>query len=201
MLFGMQQPASSSTSLGIEGPYRRAADGDRAALSEAITAVYEELRTMARAAARRSRTGLLQPTALVHETYLRLQAQRTGGWSDERSFLAVAARVMRRVLVDVARSLDRRSRGGGRVHEPFEEALVAVASLELPLLELNDAMSRLEAIAPLQSQIAELVVFGGLSIERTADLLGISTRTVDRRWRLARAWLVREIEGHGADSA
>jgi RNA polymerase sigma factor (TIGR02999 family) len=177
--------------------FLRAASGDHEAMGRAVTAVYDELRRIARAEARRSRTGSLQPTAIVHETYMRLCRQRSGGWRDERSFVAVAARIMRRVLVDQARSALRQRRGAGRHDQRIDDDAVICSVLvedrRMPVMETHELLAALERSAPEEASVAECIIFGGLSIERIADLHGCSARTIDRRWRFARAWLLRAL--------
>lgn len=173
--------------------FLQAAQGVAGDLDNAVASVYDELRRLARAEARRARDAVLQPTALVHETYLRLRAQRSGGWSDQASFLAVAARVMRRVLVDEARSASRLRRGGDRERESDHETRIAVHDEQFEVIEVSDVLDRLAASSERQARIAELFVFGGLSIDQVAAALELSPRTVDRHWRFARAWLVSEL--------
>ena len=174
--------------------FLNAAGGDHEAMNAATSAVYEALRKMAYAEASRMRDGAFQPTALVHETYMRLQKQRSGGWTDERSFLQVAARVMRRVLVDDARARLRLKRGDDRPADSLEELQLAIEDRRLGVLDMNDLLESLAQVAEPQAHVAELIVFGGLTIDETADTLGISPRSVDRQWRLARAWFERELQ-------
>jgi len=172
--------------------------GDRSAADELMPAVYEELRRQAERAMRRE--GLehtLQPTALVHESYLRLVDQRRVAWRNRAHFFAIAATVMRRILVDHARARLTAKRGGGAA--PITLAGVeggdGAAEAEVDLLALHDALDRLASLDPEQARLVELRYFGGLTIEETADALGVSPATVKREWALARAWLRRELEG------
>lgn len=163
--------------------------GDKAAGEEFFPVVYVELRRLARSRLRRERPDhTLQPTALVHEAYLRLAAQRTLG-CDRSQFFAIAACMMRRILINHARDRAAAKRGGGTLGIPLDEALEFAESKHIDLLQLDEALLELEKLAPRQSQIVELRFFGGLSLEETARALRISTATVERQWRTARAWL------------
>ena len=157
--------------------------------------VYDELRRLAAAYMRRERPGqTLQATALVHEAYLRL-AQAGTPWHDQRHFVGIAARSMRQILVERARARGAPKRRAGLNRVSMTDAL-AVASEPVTMLPaLDDALTRLEAIDAEQARIVELRYFAGLSIEETADALGMSPATLKRRWALARAWLFREMSG------
>jgi RNA polymerase sigma factor (TIGR02999 family) len=170
--------------------------GDDEALRRVAALVYDDLRAIAAARLRGERSGhTLQPTALVHEAYLRLSEQRRRQWKERRQFFAVASRVMRQVLVDHARARQAAKRGG-------EATRIEVTSLgEIPapaevfdVLPLDEALTRLAALQPRLARVVELRFFGGLEVEETAALLDCSPRTVKRDWALARAWLVRELE-------
>ena len=168
--------------------------GNEAALQELMPLVHAELRRTAAAFLRRERRGhTLEPTALVHETYLRLVDQRRTSWRNRAHFYAVAASLMRRILVDHARRRSARKRGGGV--RPI--TLVDVASRsrdEAPeLLALDEALAELEKLDARQRQVVELRFFGGLSQQEIAQSLGTSVSTVERQWRLARAWLFRRL--------
>lgn len=173
---------------------QRASAGDDDARAALFDVLYGELRKLAEAAMRRERPDhTLQPTALVHETYVRL-ADDGGRFENRAHFFGVAASAMRRVLVDHARARRAQKRGGG-------DALVSVDDLDnLPgttgavdLVALDDALSRLSVLDPRQGRVVELRFFGGLSVEETAELLDLSPRTVKREWQMARAWLHREL--------
>jgi RNA polymerase sigma factor (TIGR02999 family) len=163
--------------------------------------VYEQLRRMARAYVRNERPGqTLQPTALVNEAYLRLVETRELEWTDRAHFFAVCARVMRRILVDAARARDAVKRGGGadRAHLTASDAhlwdrSLAAAEISTQVCALDDALSALARIDPRRAQVIELRFFGGLTVEETGDVLHISPQTVMRDWKLARAWLAREL--------
>ena len=177
----------------------RASAGDTGARARLFDVLYRELRRLAEAAMRGERTDhTLQPTALVHEAFLRLASDQ-GRFESRAHFLGVAAGVMRRVLVDHARGRNARKRGGGatRVSVDDLDDLPRRASEELDLVVLDDALSRLSVLDARQGQIVELRFFGGLSVEETAAVVGISERTVKREWQLSRAWLRREMARFG----
>jgi RNA polymerase sigma-70 factor, ECF subfamily len=160
--------------------------------------VYNELRRLAAAYMRRERPGqTLQATALVHEAYLRLAGAGTP-WHDERHFVGIAARSMRQILVERARARGAQKRWAGLDRVSLTDALAVAADPEGMLPALDEALSRLEQIDPEQARIVELRYFAGLSIEDTADALGMSPATLKRRWALARAWLYRDLSGSPA---
>lgn len=172
-----------------------ASAGDEQAVSSLFTIVYDELRRMAASSLRRERPDhTLQPTALVHEAYLRLAHEPEARWENRAHFLAVAAQAMRRILVDHARARNARKRGGGDVRLPLEDVDSVTTALppDLDLIVLDEALVRLAALDPRQARIVELRFFGGLTVEETATVTGTSPRTVKREWQVARAWLKRE---------
>src|SRR5262245_35280412 len=155
--------------------------------------VYDELRRLAAAYMRRERPGqTLQPTALVHEVYLRLAGAGTP-WNDERHFFGIAARSMRQILVERARARGAQKRWAGLDRVSLTESLVRASAEDAMLPALDEALQRLEQIDPEQAKIVELRYFAGLAIEEAAEALGVSPATVKRRWALARAWLFREL--------
>ncbi len=167
--------------------------GDTSALNQLLPLVYAELRRLAGRQLRRERVNhTLEPTALVHEVYLRLVDQRRVDWQDRAHFLGVAAQTMRRILVDHARRRDAGKRGDGVQCVSIDEARLAAPG-EIPLLALDDALSRLESVDPNLARIIELRAFGGLTIEDAAHVLKVSPSTVKRDWRTAKAWLNREL--------
>ena len=172
-------------------------NGDRAALDRLIPVVYAELRRQAARHLRRERAGhSLQTTSLIHEAYLRLVDQREVRWQNRAHFFAVASQLMHRILVDHARRRHRAKRGGSAARLPLEEALVIAAEKsDVDLLALDEALERLAAIDPRQSRIVELRFFSGLSIEETAEVLGVSPATVKNDWNVAKVWLRREMGG------
>jgi RNA polymerase sigma factor (TIGR02999 family) len=170
--------------------------GDRLALDQLIPVVHRELRRLARRHMRGERVDhTLQTTALINEAYMRLVDISRVQWRDRAHFFAMAARLMRRILVDHARARGYQKRGGGAPKVSFDEALQAVQQRSHDLVALDDALLALEAVDARKSQVIELRFFGGLSVEETATALDVSADTVLRDWRLARAWLRRELEG------
>ena len=146
---------------------------------------------------RRQRPGdSMQTTALVHETFLRLQAAHQVDWNDRTHFLAVAARTMRRVLVDLARAIASAKRGARADHVPIDSGLAVAAPSPVDLIALDEALDRLGAIDARKVRVIELRFFAGLSVEETAAVLDVSPDTVARDWRMARTWLLREIDAH-----
>jgi RNA polymerase sigma-70 factor (ECF subfamily) len=168
--------------------------GDGEAPARLIPLVYEELRRLARQYLQRERPDhTLQATGLVHEAYLRLVDQTTRTWQNRAHFFGVAAQVMRRILVDYARSHRAAKRGGTWDKIAFDEALAPLAERSIDLIALDDALKDLLTFDPRQSQIVELRFFGGLTNEEIGEVLGVSSTTVKREWRIAKAWLRREI--------
>lgn len=169
--------------------------GDRAALDELLPLVYEELRRLARAYLRRERADhTLQPTALVNEAYLRLVDQQSVRWQSRAQFFGIAVNLMRQILVDHARQRAAEKRGGpAQQRLSLTQAERVVNRTEVDVLALDEALQRLARFDPQQSRIVELKFFGGLTIEETIEVLGVSHATVEREWKLARAWLRREL--------
>jgi RNA polymerase sigma-70 factor, ECF subfamily len=171
-------------------------DGDEGALEQLTPLVEAELRRLARGYMRRERAGhTLQTTALVNEAFLRLTDARGVRWQDRAHFFGISARLMRRVLVDHARSRGYRKRGGGAERVTLDEGLVPAPEPEVDVVALDRALESLAAVDPRKSRVVELRFFGGLSVEETAEVLGVSPDTVKRDWRLARLRLLRELEG------
>jgi RNA polymerase sigma factor (TIGR02999 family) len=169
-------------------------DGDLDARERVVALVYDELRRRAAAHLRRERQGhTLQPTALVHEAYLRLVDQRDADWKNRAQFLAVASQMMRRILIDRARTRKRAKRLGDRQQVSLDDVDLASQPLEIDVLDLDIALTKLEAFDPRKSRIAELRFFGGLSLEETGQVLDLSLATVERDWQSARAWLFRAL--------
>jgi RNA polymerase sigma-70 factor, ECF subfamily len=170
--------------------------GDEAALQELVPLVYEQLHMAARRYIAGERPGhTLQATALVHETYLRLVSVRQVKWQNRAHFLAVCARLMRRILVDFARSRGYQKRGGDATQVDFDEALVVSGDPHVNLVALDDALRRLAEVDERKSRVVELRFFGGLSVKETAEVLKVSVDTVMRDWKLAKVWLLRELSG------
>jgi RNA polymerase sigma factor (TIGR02999 family) len=176
-------------------------DGDQKALDKLMPLVYSELRRLASNYLRRERPGhTLQPTALVNEAYLKLIDQRKAKWQNRAQFFGVAAQLMRRILVDHARQ-HRAAKRGGADQQRFSITNAAQLGAQqlaskpaIDLLGLHEALNELAEIDPQQSRIVELKFFGGLSIEETTEVLGIGHATVERDWKMARAWLRRNLE-------
>lgn len=170
--------------------------GDQAAFDRLLPLVYDELRHLAGQRMRRERPDhLLQTTALVHEAYLRLVDQKSVRWETRAHFFAVAAQVMRHILVDYARGRQRAKRGGGHADVPLHEvAILSDAHIE-ELMAVHSALENLTALDPRKAKVFELRYFGGLSVDEAAVALSVSPATVARDWRMAKAWLRREIGG------
>jgi len=172
----------------------RLRDGDTGALDRLVPLVHGELRRLAQAHLRRERAGhTLQATALAHEAYLRLVGIERLDWRDRAHFFGVASGIMRRILIDHARRHRAARRGGGSVHVPLDDVDPAAPERSEELVALDEAMERLRSLDERQERIVELRFFGGLGVEETAAVLGISARTVKREWSVARAWLRAEL--------
>ena len=174
---------------------RQWSDGNREALEELMPLVYDELHRQARRYLRRERSNhTLQTTALIHEAYLKLIDQRDVNWESRTHFFAVAAQMMRRILVDHARTKHRVKRGGSNENMPLEEAALVVSNEKrIDLIALDEALNRLAEIDEQQCRIVELRYFSGLTLEETAAVLKVSRTTVANDWSLAKAWLHREL--------
>ncbi len=163
--------------------------------------VYEQLRATAGSFFRAERAEhTLQPTALIHEAYLKLAEQDRMQWHNQTHFLAVAAQAIRRILVDHARGRHREKRGGGRLRLSLDEELISSYDRSVDLIALDDAMAELSGKNPQQAKIVEMRFFAGLTIQEASDVLQVSTSSVERDWRYARAWLFREL-GDQADAS
>lgn len=176
----------------------RVARGDGQAAAQLMPIVYDELRRLAASYIRRERPGqTLQATALVHEAYVRLVGPGDQPWNGRTHFLAIAALSMRQVLVDRARRRGAAKRGGGERRITLDEAILAAPAPDagIDLVALDGALTRLAALDPLQARIVELRYFGGLTVDETAEVVGLSAATVKRHWTLARAFLKRALAG------
>ena len=172
----------------------RLTDGDRGVLDELLPVVYGELRKLASSYLRRERVGhTLQPTALVHEAYMRLVDQTQVQWQNRAHFFGVAAQMMRRILVDHARAHEAEKRGGEFQKLSLDENIDVSGERDVNLVALDDALNLLAEVDPQKSKIVELRFFGGLSVEETAEVLGVSAPTVKRQWRMAKAWLYGQV--------
>jgi len=174
--------------------------GDKSALDRLVPLVYDELRRQAAGFLRKESPGhSLQPTALVHEVFLKLADQTRVSWKGRSHFFAVGAQAMRRILVDHARKRKRVKRGGGRQRITLDEALVVSPRRDEDVLALEDALVQLAKLDSRQAQIVEMRFFGGLTVQEVAEVLGVSKRTVEAEWTMIRAWLRRELtEGESA---
>jgi RNA polymerase sigma-70 factor, ECF subfamily len=171
--------------------------GDKGAFDELVTVVYEELRRQASRYLRHESPGhTLHTTDLIHEAYLRLVDQKNPHWQNRAQFFGIAAQVMRRILVDHARARHRAKRGGRNIRISLDEEVAGGTSNDVELIDIDEALNRLAEIDVQQSKIVELRFFGGLNVEETSQVLGISPRTVKRSWRFAKAWLRRELQDH-----
>jgi RNA polymerase sigma factor (TIGR02999 family) len=170
-------------------------EGDRRALDRLLPLVYDEMREIAARHMRRERPDhTLQPTALAHEAYLRLCQRESPQWESRAHFLGVAAQAIRRILVEHARARQRDKRGGGWVRVTLSNGPAGPQDLDFDVLALDQALERLGEEDPEDQKVVELRFFGGLSVKETAHVLGVSERTVHRRWSFAKAWLYRELK-------
>lgn len=170
--------------------------GDDDALQRLVPMVYDQLRVAARRYMARERAGhTLETTALIHETYLRLVDVRQVKWQNRAHFLAICAQLMRRILIEFARSRGYKKRGGGAVRVNFDEALVVGKQPDFNLVALDDALNRLAQVDERKSKVVELRFFGGLDVKETAEVMNVSADTVMRDWKLAKVWLLRELTG------
>ena len=174
----------------------RLSNGDRAALDDLLPRVYEELRRLAHRSLRPENGELtLRTTELVHEAYMKLVDHHTVDWQDRQHFFSVAARAMRQVIVDHARKRTAEKRGGDRPTRPLEEVTPEAPRPPTVVLAVHQALKRLAELSERQMRVVECRFFGGYTIEETADVLDVSTSTVQRDWRTAKAWLRRELQG------
>ncbi len=170
-------------------------NGDQMALDSLLPLVYDELHRLAEHYMRRERFDhTLQPTALINEAYLRLVDQTRVRWRNRAHFIGVAAQLMRRVTVKHAERHRAAKRGGGALKVPFDEAATMGTASDEDVIALDEALERLQALDPRQGRIVELRFFGGLAGKEMAEVLGVSPATIDREWRVARAWLRRQLK-------
>jgi RNA polymerase sigma factor (TIGR02999 family) len=173
--------------------------GDRGAIEKLVPLVYDELHRLAKRYMSDERPGhTLQTTALVNEAYLRLVHSSHTGWEGRTHFFGVCAQLMRRILVDWARSRQALKRGGDVSALDLEEALAAAKQPDSDLVAIDDALKALAAIDPRKSEVVEMRFFGGLSVKETAEVLKVSPETVQRDWKLAKSWLRRELSGRNS---
>jgi RNA polymerase sigma-70 factor (ECF subfamily) len=182
-------PQSNVTQL-----LREASNGNRQSLDQLLPLVYQELRSLADSFMRRERAShTLQPTALVHEAYMRLIDQRNVNWKDRAHFMSIAAETMRRILVNHALAGNAAKRGGKETKVSIDEAIGFPGGAEIDFVLLDEALTNLASFDPRQSQIVELRFFGGLTVKEVARVTNLSTATVEREWRTAKAWLHDQI--------
>ena len=193
----MAQPQQDVTMLLAE-----AKNGDPEAISRLLPLVYAELRKLARGYMNRERGDhTLQPTALVHEAYLKLLNNPPDEWENRAHFFGIAAQVMRQVLIDHARGHSREKRGAGQNPLSLEDVLAFAPERSSDLLSLDESLRRLTDLDPRQGKIVELRYFGGLTVEETARVMGLSPKTVKREWSMAKAWLYGDLkQNHGDPS-
>ncbi len=178
----------------ITGLLKAWTGGDRAALDRLTPVIYDELRRMARRYMRQERAGnTLQTTAVVNELYLRLVDVKNVAWQHRAQFFAIAAQIMRRILVDAARARGARKRGGGAERVEVDESAILSPEPEESILALEEALVAFAKLAPRQAKVVELRYFGGLSDEEIAQVTKTSIRTIERDWQFARSWLMREL--------
>jgi len=194
----MGAPSSSE----VTGLLRAWGRGDEEALQKLMPLVYEQLHAAARRYMAGERPGhTLQTTALIHETYLRLVDVRQIKWQNRAHFLAMCAQLMRRILIDFARTRGYQKRGGAAPHVNFDEAMLVTAQPDFNLVALDDALNRLADFDERKSKVVELRFFGGLGVKETAEVMKVSADTVMRDWKVAKVWLLRELRGgarHGS---
>lgn len=197
-------PAASDSPGGGRAPgasqvtrlLRAWSDGDQAALEDLLPLVEAELRRLARIYMARERRGhTLQATALVNEVFVRLFEAKGLRWEDRAHFLGISARLMRRVLVDHARARGSKKRGGGAHRVTLTDAHLVAPDLTVDVIDLDRALDALATVDERKAKVVELRFFTGLSVEETAEVLHVSTDTIKREWRLAKLWLLREMEG------
>ncbi|MEW6735635.1 MAG: sigma-70 family RNA polymerase sigma factor, partial [Acidobacteriota bacterium] len=169
--------------------------GDKAAFNQLFDIVYKELRRIAESYIRKERPAhTLQPTALVHEAYLRLVDQKRGSFQSRAHFFGLAARIMRHILVDYARLQSAEKRGNDQEKVSLDEAITFPRTANFDLIAIDDALTSLAKVSPRQTNVVELKFFGGLSMEEIGEALGVNRRTIDRDWQMAKLWLTEELD-------
>lgn len=193
----MSEPDANVTRL-----LRAAATGDRGDIDALLAAIYDDLRRLAARQMQGERDDhTLQPTAVVHEAYLKLVDQHSTDWRDRLHFFAVASRIIRRILVDHARAKRTAKRGSGRNRVPIDSVHIGAGVSDIDIIALDEAMEALDRIDPRQAKIVELRFFGGLTVPEVAEYLSIGQRSVDRDWRCAKAWLYCRLTDEEAEAA
>jgi RNA polymerase sigma factor (TIGR02999 family) len=192
----------AQSSLAVTGLLQAWGRGDEQALQQLIPLVYDQLHAAARRYMAAERPGhTLQTTALIHETYLRLVDVRKIQWQNRAHFFAICAQLMRRILIDFARSRQYHKRGAGAPHVNLDEALVLTSPADANLVALDEALTRLAAVDERKSRVVELRFFGGLGVKETAEVLKVSADTVMRDWKFAKVWLLRDLRGDFRDGS
>lgn len=195
-----RRPGPGADSRDVTGLLRAWSDGDETALERLAPLVEDELRRLARAYMARERRGhTLQATALVNEVFLRVPTTRRLRWQDRAHFIGMAARLMRRVLIDHARARGSRKRGSRRQRVTLDETALTTSELPIDVLDVDRALEAFAKVDPRKTQVVELRFFGGLSLEEIAEVLHVSVETVKRDWRLARLWLSRHLQEDARD--
>ena len=178
------------------------AEGDQEDAARLVSLIYDALRRIAASRLRHERPHhTLQTTALVHEAYLKLAVQRNAKWQNRTQFFGVASQVMRRILVDYARTRQRTKRGGKQLRVTLEDVCVLSPRISEEILAVDESLARLEKMDPRQARVVELRYFSGLTTDEAAEALGISAKTVTREWNLARAWLYADLKQMNPESA
>ena len=191
-----------SSTAEVTALLNKLASGDQQAAAQLVPLVYDELRRLAVCRLRRERPDhTLQATALVHEAYLKLAEQRNAKWQNRAQFFAIASQVMRRILVDYARTRQRSRRGGKQQKLALDEVVLVSPERTDEVLAVNESLSKLERLDPRQSRIVELRYFGGLTIEEIADVVGVTSKTVARELKVAKAWLYGHLNQEHTDPA
>ena len=192
---GLTTGMGEQSTQGVTRLLREARAGDRAALDELLPLVYRELRQIAARHLAQERPGhTLQPTALVHEAYLRLIDQHSVDWRNRAHFFSIAAEMMRRVLVNHAVGRRAQKRGAGETLLSLDEVISFPNRQDVDLVQLDEALTRLSELDPLQARIVEMRFFAGLTVEEVAEVLGVSDSEVKREWRSAKAWLTAQMK-------
>jgi len=192
--FFLEVPCSVAASSEITRVLSNVTAGKPGATDRLLPLVYDELRSLAAWSLRSERKNhTLQATALVHEVYVRLTGERSGDWRDRAHFFAAAAQAIRRILIDHARKQGRRKRGGGAQRLPLDSVVLVAPEQDFDVLALDAALTELAREHPRQARVVELRFYGGLTLEETAEVLGVVARTVERDWQFARAWLYRKL--------
>lgn len=198
----MPEPQARDIAGRVTLALTRIREGDDAARDELVQLVYQELRRLAKAQLRRERSNhTLQPTALVHETYLRLLGKELPDWQDRAHFFSAAAHVMRNILVDHARTVNAQKRGGGTAPVPLTEVVAGIDGRADQILSVDAALNKLDQWSPRQRTIVEMRFYAGFTEEEIAEMLHLSVRTIKREWAMAKAWLHGQMQSGNSAAA